>query len=168
MQNDLLLVERMVLESIMRAPKNYFELSDDTGLSSFLIKNLTDNFIMRGYIILFQGRFALNRNHTQIKELFSSSDVERLPVAVKELFVGLINHYFEKDHPGVTFRLQKVEMTESEEIMLNNLFMRINCLVGEIKAKKSKRSLPLKNHKVLFWGSGNYRQIVDSTISLAI
>ncbi len=165
MKTELLVVERMVLESILTKERNYFEICDDTGLYPVIVKNLLDSFILKGHVIYQNGRFSINKHHPNIVALIKSKD-QNISDSLKDMFVGFINSYFKKEHPDLTLKFQKLQMSEEEAALFDTLFLRMNNLVDEIKKKKrnTQTKIPLKSHRIIFWGSGNYQSFVQGTI----
>ena len=60
MSEGLLIVERMVLESLVKKPKNMVELALDTGLEEGLLKNIIPFFMMENILRYERGIYSIN------------------------------------------------------------------------------------------------------------
>ena len=164
MSKGLLIVERIVLESLANNEKNVSELEFDTNLSSHLLGNIVSTLVLRGILNFKRGKYFINReNMSWIKEINSHDSVKE---EVKELFISLVNQYYDHDKKKETgLKVQKVYMDQSEELIFNSLLYNLESFVKGLRANK-KNSGKTCEQKVVMWGHSTYGSILDSMIGM--
>lgn len=161
----LLLIERMVLESLQRRAKNFNELQDDTGLERELLRNVLKALIQSGPVANRGKVFHLDKaaKKNWIKE---ANAPICLKSELKELFVSLINQHFREEQKNL--KVEKIYLTDKEEQLLLAHLKSIEIFFDSIRQERSRRPLPenaTKEQKVLVWGLSNYSRLVDASLS---
>ena len=161
MRTGILMVERMVLESLTLKPKNIQELSTDTGLKIQLLANIMASLTYEGMVDFSAGRYELNRSQTQefLKRYQNSKDQLQ---ELKELFVSFINA---SSHGKSKVKLQKVYLDAKEEAILNSYFINIETFIKNVNDSKKQRPLATGQQKVFIWGEGRYQDLAQETLA---
>ena len=97
MKNGLLVIERMVLESLSKKNRNLEELANDTGLDHGLLKNILPAFLMNNLVNYQRGIYKLNNDEMRKERIKSYNAKENIKEEVKELFTSMVNKYFRED-----------------------------------------------------------------------
>lgn len=154
---SLLMVERMILESLIKDDKNLSQLAQDTGLKSELLSNVLANLINDNMVTFNGHRYGLNQKQaaTFMKNYQSSRDqLEEL----KELFVTMINSSFEGKGK---IKLQKVFLTKQEEAILGSYFINLEAFIKSIKEGRKMNSVAESTGEqhVFIWGEAKYKDL---------
>lgn len=169
MLEGLLVVERMVLESLSRKAKNLQEIIMDTGLEEGLLKNIIPFFLMENMVRYERGIYSLNmkENHKWMDKI---NQREHLKAEVKELFTSLVNQYFnemkvEKTNE-VELKVQKVWLTPSEEKILNSYVKNIESFIKNIEDDRKRKPVQerLCEKKVFIWGQSDYSHLARGVL----
>ena len=162
MSKGLLVVERMVLESLVKGEKNIQDLGDDTNLSQNLLSGIASTLVMRGIIRFKRGKYSLNLEEKGwVSEINAEECVKE---EVKELFISLVNHYYadrEKIQAGL--KVQKVYMSESDEKIFNSLLYNLESFVKSLRENK-KCAGKTCEQKVVMWGHSTYEGLLGSML----
>lgn len=164
MNEKLLIVERIVLESISRKNRNIVELSNDTGLSVSLLNNILPTFIMKNLVIYNNGVYCINN---EMKNLWINeiNSKDSLKCEVKELFTNLVNHYFEEEKAAATVELKvkKIWMTPYEKKLLRMHLNNLNEFVSNIeKENKKDQNFKTKEQEIIVWSVSDYEGVINS------
>ena len=154
----LLLVERMVLESVSRCENTINGISKDTTLSLGLVKNIISYFESKDYLESNDGVFKINESKTsEWKD--GINDEGNIKEEVKELFTSLVNGYFAKEKKS-KLNIQKFYLNKDEEGIFNALVSNVESFIENIKKDRSRTKIgSTGEHKVFMWGSGKYQDI---------
>jgi hypothetical protein len=170
MKDGLLILERIVIESISKKEKNIQELSLDTNLEHSILLNILPNLLMKNILRYNRGSYSIDKE-TSLKWLSGINKDDNLKDEAKELFTSLVNQYFKKDiemqnQKKALLKIQKVWLTKDEEIVFNAHMINLENFFQNIK--KSRKSQPVreKTHeqKVVFWGASQYSDLVHGVL----
>ncbi len=168
MKEGLLIVERIVIESLAKKSKSLKELSEDTELSTNLLLNLLPNLLMKNLVTFEKGLYFLNSNNLEkIKKI----NLEKLALKneTKEIFTSLVNQYFDKDLKEATlFKMQKIFVTGDEEKILKNHLLSLENFINQLKQKRLKNPIVERTseQKILYWGMSSYSNIIDEAMAV--
>ncbi len=166
--NDgLLVIERIVLESLAKKSKNLEELSLDTNLDSSLLLNILPLLSMKNIVSYNKGHYFLNADifKGQLRLINSASAIKE---EVKELFVSLVNNYFSKQKENDAFlKVKKIFLTNDEEKIFQAHLKNLESFIKNIEDQRHKRPVysKLAEHKVIIWGHSKYSELVNSIVN---
>jgi len=169
MLEGLLVVERMVLESLSRKGKNIYEMALDTGLDESLLKNIVPFFLMQNIVLYDKGIYSLNAIQNE-KWIENINKREHLKEEVKELFTSLVNQYFSEtkreEESEVELKVQKIWLTSSEEKIINSYLKNIENYIKNIEDERTRKPVQerLCEKKVYIWGQSAYSHLVNGAI----
>lgn len=165
----LLLVERMVLESVANKERTLQEIADDTSLSINLLKNILASLIQRGILNFKAGCYQLGHANKS-SWLAVINKKENIKEELSELFSSFVNQSFselEKKSEGL--RIKKVWMTRDEQRQLEIQLKSLQHFLDSIKeSRKRNPQLDGKTSelKVIFWGQSSYKDLVEESLRL--
>jgi len=170
MNNGLLMIERIVIESLAKKEKNISEIEIDTKLSHGLLLNIMPNLLMRNMIRYKGGIYSLDKEHT-FEWLPVINKKENVKEEAKEIFTSLVNQYFktETENKGQKlshFKIQKMWLTKEEEMILNS---HLSTLEGFFNGVKEARKYHPQREKtceqrVVVWGMTEYSNLIDGVL----
>lgn len=170
MKNGLLIVERIVVESLSKKEKNLKELEIDTNLEHGLLLNIIPNLMMQNIVLYNKGIYSLEKEQSFLW-LKSVNDKENIKEEVKELFVSLVNQYFKKDlaeNKAQTphLKVQKMWLTRDEEIILKSHMATLEGFFQGIKDARLKNPIKGKTceERVVIWGFSQYSDLVEGIL----
>lgn len=162
-----LLVERMILESLVKKNKNLHLLSEDTGIEENLLKILLQEMIFKGWLQFRAGEYLLCETGevNWIKEINREDNLEG---EVKELMDSMVSLHFkhQSQDPHAHFKIQKLELTEDEEKLLNSHLKGLEIFFKNVRHSRMKKPLKgqTKKQKVVVWGTGLYEDLVGANL----
>jgi hypothetical protein len=170
MNDGLLIIERIIIESISKKEKNLQEIMSDTNLNHSLLLNVLPNLLMKNMIRYTRGIYSIEKENC-VKWLSDINRKDNVKEEAKELFVSLVNQYFKKDlektpSPLPQLKIQKVWLTRDEEMILNSHLAGLDSFFNGVKA--SRRVKPEKEktyeQKVVIWGHSQYSDLVEGVL----
>jgi len=165
MRDGLLLAERLILESLQSGMKTAEELVADTGLKKNLLMSLLSN-LFNDYIVIQKGvYFDLNYENKEdwIDRVNSRESVKG---EVKELFLAMINQFFEElEERSCGLKMKKIYVNEKDEKILQAHFKNLDSFVENLeKYPHDKDPKPTHSKKVIFWGQSDYGALVENSL----
>lgn len=169
MKDGLLILERIVLESISKKEKNIHEISLDTNLDQAILLNILPNLLMKNIIKYNRGSYSIDKA-SSLQWLDGINSDDNIKEEAKELFTGLVNQYFKKDLSkklSPTLKIQKVWLTPEEEVLLNVHIVNLESFFQGIKNSRKTRPIKEKTHeqRVVIWGASRYSDLVHSVLA---
>jgi hypothetical protein len=170
MKDGLLILERIVIESISKKEKNIQELSFDTNLEHSILLNILPNLLMKNILKYNRGSYSIDKE-ASLKWLSNINKEDNLKDEATELFTSLVNQYFKKDiemqnQKKALLKIQKVWLTKDEEIVFNAHMINLENFFQNIK--KSRKLQPIREktyeQKVVFWGASQYSDLVHGVL----
>lgn len=169
----LLLIERLVLESIALKGKNLFELSDDTGISPILLQTILEA-LLKSELITFQQKnqkYSLNSKEMH-KLLPTLNQNKNRDEEVKEIIENLLKVKDRNGKNKSALKILNVWLSPQEEIEYSILMNKIETLtstaIEKMKTHLSKGNLiemPSKNKKFILLGHTTFEDIVNVYLS---
>ena len=170
MKDGLLLLERIIVESISKKEKNIQELVIDTNLEHAILLNILPNLLMKNIIKYQKGSYSID-SATSLQWLSGINKNDNVKEEAKELFTSLVNQYFKKDiaaktKPSPLLKIQKVWLTRDEEILLNSHMINLENFFQGIKNARKVNPVREKTceQKVVIWGASQYSELVQSVL----
>ncbi len=165
----LLVVERILLESIAKGPKDIQELSVDTELSGNLLRNIVPHLLMKNIVKFHNGKYQLNtESKSEWLKIINSSD--NVKEEVKDLFISLVNTYFNQEkrpaNDKLGLKMKKVYLTPSEEKLYNSYLYNLEEFIKGVENDRKLNPINSKvsEKKVIIWGHSNYSSLVDGIL----
>lgn len=180
--SPLLLIERLVMESLSRGEKDIKAIAEDTNLKEEVVENILKNLHQNQLIKpTSKGNYGLDFKSlsTEVHNINSPACVNW---EVKELLIALANSYFltpphrhKISYQGMSLnyysspilRVKKVWLTKDEDIIYNSLLNRLDFLFREVSSSQKKRAKEKKSaeQKIIFWGHSQYDKLVDTILA---
>lgn len=164
--SGILIIERIVLESLEKRSKGLKELHEDTKLDQNLVKNILNHLINRGIVKMESGLFRIDRQNSD-NWLHLVNDKKAVRLELKELFSSLVNNYFNEEMEKKTqLKMKKVFLTKKEQETLNTKFKEIDSFLAQIATDRQRRPLRevTADKQVLIWGHSPYKDLVDEQL----
>lgn len=174
MKKGLLIVERIVVESLSKKEKNISEIEIDTRLTHDLLLNILSGLILQGIIRYKGGIYSLAKENSFLW-LKQINERNVLKEEVKELFTSLVNQYFKSDFAKseqikldqlTQLKIQKMWLTPDEEMVLKSHMATLDGFFQGIKdaRKKSPEKEKICEQRVVIWGVSTYADLIDGTL----
>lgn len=170
MKDGLLIIERIIVESLSKKERNLQEIIHDTNLDHSLLLNVLPNLLMKNMIRYTRGTYSIEKENCfqWLNEVNKSDNIKE---EAKELFISLVNQYFQKDlekkHACVPqLKIQKMWLTKDEEMILRS---HMACLEGFFTGVKAARKVKAEREKtseqrVVIWGLSQYSDLVEGVL----
>lgn len=170
MKDGLLMIERIVIESLSKKEKNIQQIEIDTNLAHGLLLNILPNLLMRNMIKYKNGTYSLDKEQCFVW-LSQVNKKENVKEEAKEIFTSLVNQYFKKDptlspQTGAQLKIQKMWLTRDEEIILKSHMATLEGFFNCVReARKSHpQSEKTCEQRVVIWGSTHYSDLVEGVL----
>ena len=162
--NSLLIVERIVIESLSRVPKNIFQVSEDTGLAHQLLANILPNLVSSNIVKYSNGVYNLNwKNKDSWINAINNND--NLKEEIKDMFTSIVNDFFDKSEKKKSeLKLKKIWMNPDEEKIFNAHIYNLQEFVTNIEKDNRKSNKKLNDKRIIFWGHTNYVDLIEKEI----
>ncbi|MBF0360049.1 MAG: hypothetical protein HQK49_03520 [Oligoflexia bacterium] len=188
MEENLLIVERVILESLTRRSKDIVELVIDTGLSRVLLEKILDKFCLNGLITKNEYNvFELN-NKRASKMLAHYNSTLNKREEIKELlsvFVDSVVHengnenardiknmqqqHQRSEYAFAEMKIKKLWMTPEENFYYQTMLNKIDLFFKEVSLKQQSRSEQAKisEQQVIFFGHSHYDNLIHTFLKNA-
>lgn len=170
MNDGLLMIERIVIESLSKKEKNIQEIEIDTNLGHGLLLNILPNLLMRNMIRYKNGMYMLDKEHC-FEWLKSVNKKENIKEEAKEIFTSLVNQYFQKDstlapQTGPQLKIQKMWLTRDEEMILKSHMATLEGFFNGVKEARKYHPQKEKTceQRVVIWGFSQYSDLVEGVL----
>ncbi len=166
--NGLLVIERVILESLQNKGKNIFEIELDTQLDHNLLANTIPNLIMKNIITYKNGIYSLNmREKNSWMETINTEN--NIKEEIADIISSVISGYFDKEkNARPCLKVKKIWLNKQEEKILNAHLHNLEEFVRNIEQDRSRNNNvtnKLYEKKVIFWGHSNYSDIVEQILA---
>ncbi|MGZ3787963.1 MAG: hypothetical protein ACXVLQ_05535 [Bacteriovorax sp.] len=170
MKDGLLIIERIIIESLSKKERNLQEIILDTNLEHSLLLNVLPNLLMKNMVRYTRGIYSINKENCfqWLNEVNKNDNVKE---EAKELFISLVNQYFaQSNEKKLTvepqLKIQKVWLTRDEEMVLKSHMAALEGFFSGVKASRRVRPEKEKTceQRVVFWGLSQYSDLVDGVL----
>lgn len=170
MKDGLLIIERIIVESLSKKERNIQEIMHDTNLDHALLLNVLPNLLMKNMIRYTRGTYSIDKENCfqWLNEVNKSDNVKE---EAKELFISLVNQYFQKDlaqKAALTpqLKIQKVWLTPDEELVLRSHMATLEGFFSGVKASRKVKPQREKTceQRVVIWGLSQYSDLVEGVL----
>lgn len=151
-------LERVVLECIGNQIASFDEILKHSGLGENVCFNVLQALVIRGILGVENGHYKISKNISPllVEELNSEEAKEAESLELIEAVVGQKNNKI--------FRFQKIAMDSRDEKIFAAMLMNLDSFLKDANRKAEKEVL-MKNRKVVFWGMGEVRSLLNQVIS---
>ena len=170
MKDGLLMIERIVIESLSKKEKNIQEIEIDTNLVHGLLLNILPNLLMRNMIKYKNGTYSLDKEHCFVW-LSEANKKENVKEEAKEIFTALVNQYFKKEasmpaQSGAQLKIQKMWLTRDEEFILKSHMATLESFFSSVKEARKHHPQREKTceQRVVIWGTTHYSDLVEGVL----
>ncbi len=174
MKDGLLIIERIIVESLSKKERNLQEIMLDTNLEHSLLLNVLPNLIMKNMVRYTRGIYSIDKENC-FQWLSEINKDDHVKEEAKELFVSLVNQYFAKDKAKncdkkiavePQLKIQKVWLTREEEVILRSHMNGLESFFSGVKASRKVRPEREKTceQRVVIWGLSQYSDLVDGVL----
>lgn len=170
MKDGLLMIERIVIESLSKKEKNIQQIEIDTNLAHGLLLNILPNLLMRNMVKYKNGIYSLDKDQCFLW-LNEVNKKENVKEEAKEIFTSLVNQYFKKDSTtspktGAQLKIQKVWLTRDEEIILKSHMASLESFFYSVKEARKHHPQKEKTceQRVVVWGLTHYSDLVEGVL----
>jgi len=144
--------ERIVLESLAKAPKTEKELENDTSVKKNILTKIIQGLMQKDIIVQKENKYFLGNNtaNYQVAE------------EIKDIFSTLVNNYYAGKKRSV-LKLKKCYFTPEELKIFQAYLYSIEALIENVQKERAIR--PVKNkiceQKVILWAYAQYASLLD-------
>ena len=170
MKDGLLMIERIVIESLSKKEKNIQEIEIDTNLSHGLLLNILPNLLMKNMIRYQRGTYSIDKESC-FQWLSEVNNKENIKEEAKELFTSLVNQYFSEDLAvqkvsGPQLKIKKMWLTRDEELILKSHMATLEGFFQSVKQARKQNPQREKTceQRVVIWGLSQYSDLVDGAL----
>lgn len=170
MKDGLLIIERIIVESLSKKERNLQEIIMDTGLEHSLLLSVLPNLIMKNMVRYTRGIYSLEKENC-FQWLSEVNQVDHVKEEAKELFVSLVNQYFSKSnerksYPEPQLKIQKVWLTKDEEVILRSHLAGLENFFSMVRASRKVKPEREKtcDQRVVIWGMSQYSDLVEGVL----
>jgi hypothetical protein len=170
MKDGLLMIERIVIESLSKKEKNIQEIEIDTNLSHALLLNILPNLLMKNMVRYQRGIYSIDKDSC-FQWLSIVNKKENIKEEAKEIFTSLVNQYFKKELNeqkalGPQLKIQKMWLTRDEEILLKSHMATLESFFSSVKEARKQNPQREKTceQRVVIWGLSQYSDLVDGAL----
>jgi hypothetical protein len=165
MSETLLIVERVVLESLEKKELTLDGLKRQTGFSSSLLSGTLHLLISRGIVKRLDGLYLIDWQRKN-DWLSVVKNEEGMKAELRELFSIMINKKEDRDS---ILKFQKVWLEPSEKQEVQRKWEEIESYLVSIREKRKRK--PVREStigkQVLFFGVSPYESLVDGILKSA-
>jgi predicted transcriptional regulator len=164
MEKSLLVIERIVLESLEKGALELSELEKQCGLNHSLLKAVLHELINRGVVCYSMNEYSLNWK-SKDSWIHLLKNKEGVKAEIKELFSSLVNRKYEHDENS-TLKVQKIWLKADEIEDLERRLKDIDFFIEDIRKRRKTKPVGEKvfERQVLFYGACRYDNLVDSIL----
>lgn len=162
----LMLLERVVLESISRKNTRLLEIAKDIEISQEIVITILARLSSKGLVYYKDQGYELSQNqiawHTVNRE-------DAVKDELKELSDNIVDTCM-SNKDKTLYKLQKISLNDKEEKILNSLLNSVEVYINNLRDDRRKQvgyKEVTSKQKVVFWGHSSYSQVVLSSIESA-
>lgn len=167
MSSTLLVVERLVLESLERKQLTVNDLKIQTGFSPSLLNGILHLLISKGIVKRDDHHYEINWAHKD-NWLSIVKNKDGMKAELKELFSAMIDQREVENNQGL-LKVQKIWLEPFEKQELKEKWKDIESYLARIREKRKRRPVREKTigRQVLFFGFSPYESLIDGIIKSA-
>ena len=165
MDQTILIIERIVIESLNKKAMSFERLVEQTSLNENLLQAVLGQLIQKGIIEFNHYEYKLN---WELKEQWLPvvTNKEGAKAEIKELFASLVNHIYQEES-SAKLKMQKIYLNQREKEELDRRLADIDSFIQGIR--NQRKVYPVKENisqqQVVFYGSSEYRALVNDILA---
>lgn len=165
MSDTLLVVERVVLESLDKKELTLEALRQQTGFSQSLLNGVLHLLISKGIVTRNKNEYMVNWQR-KMDWINLVKDEEGIRAELRELFSVMVAA---SDKPESTFRFKKVWLEPDEKREVERKWQEIESYLANIREKRKRKPVREKtiDKQVLLFGVSPYSSLVDGILKSA-
>lgn len=161
-KRSLLMLERMILESLAAHCRSIAEIALDTGLKQELAAQVVTGLVHEGFLTFKEGRYELSKSYVKnFNERYTNSQdqLEEL----RELFISMVNSSFAGSSQ---IKLRKVALTKAEKAILGSYFINLEAFIKSVsdQNRRERKVCPTKDQCVFIWGEASYLDLAMESL----
>ena len=151
-------LERVVLECVGKQSVSYEEILSQSGLHENVCFNVIQALIIRNIL-------ATNGIHYHVSEKLSPLIMEEIngDEAKQAESLELIEALLEQKS-NRHFRFKKIAMDSKDEKIFQAMLINLESFIADAH-KKSQKYIPIKDRKIVFWGTGDVKNILTQIVT---
>ena len=150
-------LERIILESLGKQALAYEEIQGQTGLHENVCFNVLQALVIRGLITTDGMRYRIASNLSPLLlEEINGADA-KLAESL-EMIEAVVDQKSDR-----VFRFQKVAMDSRDEKIFLAMLSNLESFLAD-SHKKAQSVTPMKERKVIFWGMGEVRSLMNQIV----
>jgi hypothetical protein len=151
-------LERLILECIGNQTVKFDVIKSETGIRENVCFNLLQALIIRGVVQFEKSGYRINPTISPLMlEEINGREARRAETL--ELMEAIV----EQKNQG-SFKFQKVAMDERDEKIFYAMLSNLESFLKDAH-KKAHNAIPLKERKVIFWGTGHMNYLMKHVLS---
>ena len=151
-------LERLILECIGNQTVKFDMIKGQTGIQENVCFNLIQALIIRGVICYEKSGYRINPSISPLMmDEINGSD------ARKSETLELMEAVLEQKNQS-SFKFQKIAMDERDEKIFYAMLSNLESFLKDAH-KKAQATIPLKERKVIFWGTGHMNHLMKQVIA---
>jgi hypothetical protein len=159
---ELLMLERIVIESIAKGENTVCRIQKDTGIDHSLLLSIAAKLLKRGLVDYRKGEYSVSKNEVCWRSVNRNESIKN---EIKEVSDSIIDVFFQ-DKTRNKLKLQKVYIDEKDEKILNSLLHSVESFLVDLRNSQRGKDIKTKNQKVLMWGYGGYSDLISNTLKV--
>ncbi|EQC44755.1 hypothetical protein [Bacteriovorax sp. Seq25_V] len=159
----LVLLERVVLESISKNNNNVSMISRDIEIDPSIVLSVIARLTAKGLVTFIGGIYQIAQNQIAWQ---AANRIESVRDEIKELNDNIVDTCFNSESANM-YKLQKILLNEKEEKILNSLLNNVESYITNLRndRKKDKKFHDVTSkQKVIFWGHTSYGQVLTKSL----
>jgi len=160
--SELLMLERIVVESIAKGKSKIEDIQKDTGIEHSFLLSICAKLLKRGLINYKLGNYTVSSDQLSWQRVNNPQIIKN---EIKEVSDNIIDVFFENRIKN-KLKLQKVYISEKDEKILNSLLNSVETFVQDLRNSPKNKETKTKNQKVLMWGYGEYNDLIRNTLKV--
>ena len=166
MNKTLSILERIVIESLNKTPKNLILLSNDTGIRMNILENIVKELVAIEFIFFNDDIYKLNI--TKIKNWMKGSHASSSQKSeLRSLFDLVVSNYQMNNKLENKLKLQKVYLTYEEERIYNEHLAQLEDFIKQVNRNRKIDEIKFNTNQesVIYWGHTEYSNLIDEALA---
>lgn len=151
-------LERVILECIGKQELSYEAVQENTGLHENVCFNVLQALIIRGLLKTDGYRYRISDNLSPLM-LEEINGREAKQAESLEMIEAVLDQ-----NEGRVFKFQKIAMDSRDEKIFLAMLSNLESFLID-SHKKAQSSVPLKERKVVFWGMGEVKRLMNHIVT---
>lgn len=151
-------LERIILESIGKKALSYEEIQIQTGLHENVCYNVLQALVIRSLVKTDGVSYRISDSLSPLM-MEEINGVEAKLAESLELMEAVVEQKEDR-----VFRFQKIAMDSRDEKIFLAMLSNLDSFLADAH-KKAQSSVPMKERKVVFWGVGEVKNLMNQIVA---